>query len=411
METQLEPLVLDPSGADIHGEVVRMRARGPVTPVELPGGVRAWAINSAAALRKVLASPLVSRNPRLHWPAFINGEITPEWSLFPSVSLTGMLTAYGKDHRRLRKLVAPAFTQQRTAALRPWIEEITTAMLDELAAAPDTEPVDIRERYAYPVPLGVITELMGVPESFRPALRNLVARSFDTSLTAEQSRTNFAELCELIAELIAYRRAHPGEDMTSLLIAHRDEEETSLTEQELMDTLILVIGAGHETTVNLLDQAIFTLLANPGQRADLMDGRVSVSWSDLMEETLRFQAPVAHLPLRFAVQDLEVEGVWIGKGDAILPSFAAANLDPEVYGDTAGEFDASRKNKSHMAFGHGAHHCLGASLARLEAGVALPAIFERFPRMRLAVPAEELRHLPSFMSNGHHELPVYLNGS
>lgn len=409
MRTYGDPLVLDPTASDIRGEVGRMRERGPVTLVELPGGVRAWAINSATALKKALASPLVSRNPRLHWPPYVNGEITPDWPLFASVSLTGMLTAYGKEHRRLRKLVAPAFTQQRTNALRPRIAEITTALLDELAAAPATEPIDIRERYAYPIPLGVITELMGVPEAYRSKLRDLEAKSFDTSMTAEQARANFAELCELITELIAYRRAHPGDDMTSLLIAYRDEEEATLTEQELMDTLILVLGAGHETTVNLLDQSIFTLLTNPKQRADLMDGRIS--WSDLVEETLRFQAPVAHLPLRFAVEDLELEGVHIGKGEAILPSFAAANLDPEVYGDTAGEFDASRKVKSHMAFGHGAHHCLGASLARLEASVALPAIFERFPHMRLAVPAEEIRHLPSFMSNGHQELPVYPTGS
>lgn len=409
MRTHVDPLVLDPTASDIHGEVGRMRERGPVTLVELPGGVRAWAVNSATALKKALASPLVSRNPRLHWPPYINGEITQDWPLFASVSLTGMLTAYGKEHRRLRKLVAPAFTQQRTNALRPRIAEITTALLDELAATPATEPIDIRERYAYPIPLGVITELMGVPEAYRSKLRDLEAKSFDTSMTAEQARANFAELCGLIAELIAYRRAHPGDDMTSLLIAYRDEEEAALTEQELMDTLILVLGAGHETTVNLLDQSIFTLLTNPKQRADLMDGRIS--WSDLVEEALRFQAPVAHLPLRFAVEDLELEGVRIGKGEAILPSFAAANLDPEVYGDTAGEFDASRKIKSHMAFGHGAHHCLGASLARLEASVALPAIFDRFPHMRLAVRAEEMRHLPSFMSNGHQELPVYLTGT
>ncbi|MGW0183524.1 cytochrome P450, partial [Nocardia sp. NPDC003345] len=200
----------------------------------------------------------------------------------------------------------------------------------------------------------------------------------------------------------------PGDDMTSLLVAATDDPGTPLSEQELVDTLMLVIGAGHETTVNLLDQAVYQLLVGPRHRSDLAEGRVR--WPDLVEEVLRFEAPLAHVPLRFAVRDLRIGGVDIAQGDPILAGYAAANRDPKVHGATAAVFDPTRAVKSHLAFGYGAHHCLGAPLARLEAAVALPAVFERFPDMELAVPPEELGAVASFISNGHHHLPVYLHG-
>ncbi|RDI69213.1 cytochrome P450 family protein [Nocardia pseudobrasiliensis] len=406
---QHDPIVLDPTGTDIQGESARIRERGPVTPVALPGGVPAWSVTDFAVLKSLLADSRVSKDPRQHWAAFINGEITEAWPLLPWVAVDNMFTAYGPEHRRLRKLVSPAFTHRRTTALKPRIEAIVTELLDGLAATPAGESVDLRDRYAYPVPIRVISEMLGVPDHLVSAMHKCVDGFFDGSFTAEQAQANYVEMYGLVSELVAFRRENPGEDITSVLITTRAEDDGSrLDEKELVDTLMLVINAGHETTVNLLDQAVTALLTHPDQLAEVRSG--AVSWADVVEETLRYQSPVAHLPLRYAADDIDGEGFHIPKGEAILASYAGASRDPKIHGDTTDAFDLHRESRDqHLAFGHGAHHCLGAPLARLEAAIALPALFERFPRLRFAVEPAELEHIGSFISNGHAKLPVYLD--
>jgi 2-hydroxy-5-methyl-1-naphthoate 7-hydroxylase len=370
--------------------------------------VVAWSVTSHDTLRRLLTDPRVSKDPRRHWPRWINGEISPEWPLFLWVAVENMFTAYGGDHRRLRMLVSKAFTARRTAALRPQIEQITQGLIDDLAAVGADQSVDLRENFAYPLPIEVICRLFGVPEGPRADLRQAVDGIFDTTLTAEEAQANQRDMYGILTELVALKRKTPGDDMTSGLIAARDEEGSQLAESELVDTLILMLSAGHETTVNLIDHAITAMLTHPDQLALVRSGESS--WPDVIEETLRWQAPVANLPLRYAVSDIEIDGVTIGQGEAILASYAATGRDPALHGDDAERFDITRANKDHLAFGYGVHRCLGAPLARLEAEVALPALFTRFPDLTLAVDPAELQPVGSFISNGHRTLPARLHG-
>ena len=403
------PYVLDPTAADLHGEERRLRARGPVTRVELPGAVVAWSVTSADILKSLLTDARVSKDAALHWPDFIEGRVPADWPLMQWVALRNMFTAYGKDHTRLRRLIAPAFTAHRTKALRPRIEDIARGLCDDIADTPPGTVVDLRERYARRIPLQVIHELLGTPESIRPPLNAAVEGAFNTDTSPDEALAIYLEVVGILREFAAAKRAAPDDDLTSLLISVHEEDGARLTETELVDTLIMLFSAGNETTVNLLDHAMHALLTDPAQLAHLHAGRAT--WSDVIEETLRVHAPIAHLPLRYAVEDIDLReraGVVIRRGEAVLAGYSAAGRDPDVHGPTADVFDATRAGHEHLAFGYGTHMCLGAPLARLEADVALPMLFERFPDLTLAVPAEELVAIPSFISNGHERLPVHL---
>ncbi|MGW5128341.1 cytochrome P450 family protein [Streptomyces sp. NPDC004069] len=405
----LTPFVIDHTGRDVLREADRIRALGPVVRVEMPGGVRAWAVSDMGLLRRLLVDPRVSKDAYQHWPAWIRGEIPPDWPLFPWVAMRNMLTAYGPDHRRLRVLVADAFTARRVAALQPRIEAITDALLDELAGLPPDRPVDLRERYTYPLPIKVICELFGIGDE---AAREEVSRCVDLLVNigkkpTEETVTAFPRLQGILRDLVAEKRQRPADDLSSALIDARDAQAMPLSEEELVDTLALFVSAGYETTGNLLGNAIVAMLTHADQLGLVRSG--DATWEDVVEETLRNQAPVPNVPLRFAVEDIDVgDGVTLRAGEAILGCYAAAGRDPLVHGPDADRFDVTRETKAHLSFSHGVHHCIGAPLARLEAAVALPALFERFPDLTLAVEPGELLQLESFMTNGLQALPVRL---
>ncbi|MGP3950800.1 cytochrome P450 family protein [Streptomyces sp. 7N604] len=405
------PFRLDPLAADIHGESAHLRAEGPATQVELPGGVHAWSVTDTALIKRLLTDPRVSKDAHQHWPDYIAGRIPEAWPLRTWVDVRNALSAYGDEHTRLRRLIGAAFTARRVRALAPKIEAITGDLLDRLSTAPAGAPVDLRVRFAWVLPLLVVNTLLGVPEEAHDGFRRTIGGLFATNVTEQEATENAQEVYQLLADLTAAKREAPGDDVTSALIdAHDDETDSRLSEQELLDSLLLLIGAGHETTVNLLDHAVVNLLAHPDQLALVQGG--GASWGDVVEETLRHQAPVANLIMRFPVEDIHDagSGLTFRQGEAIVINYAAAGRDPHLHGEAADCFDVTRPTRrDHLSFGHGVHYCLGAELARLEGRIALPALFDRFPDLSLAVPPGELQPLESFISNGHQALPVHLH--
>jgi cytochrome P450 len=406
MQTQ-SPITLDPSGRDIHAEADHLREVAAATLVELPGGVHAWSINRYETIKQVLSDPRVTKSARNHWPAFINGEIPPDWELISWVAMDNMVTSYGKDHVRLRRLAGAAFTRRRVEKLRPRVEELTGQLLDALAATPPGEVVDLRERYAYPLPARTVADLIGMSEEVRAKTSDVIDMMVDTTVSPEQAQATLAGWRGAMESFIADKRANPGEDITSDLIAARDEDGTKLTEAELTDTIFAILGAGSETTINFFDNAITALLSNPDQLELVRSGKVS--WDDVIDETLRVESPLAQLPLRYAVEDIPLDGVTIPRGDPILVNYSAVGRDPRLHGESAGRFDVTREDKQHLSFGHGPHFCLGAGVAVMVATTGLSGLFERFPAMRLARPADQLEPLPTFIMNGHRALPVILS--
>ncbi|MQS10034.1 cytochrome P450 family protein [Streptomyces alkaliphilus] len=406
-------IALDPLVRDLDGEAVRLRDAGPIARVELPGGVPVWAVTHHEEARRLLTDPRLVKDIG-EWGAWTRGEIPADWPLIGLANPgRSMLTVDGAEHRRLRAKVAQALSPRRVEALRPGIERITERLLDELTARADAEeaagaprPVDLKAAFAYPLPMGVVAELMGIDEADLPRLQELYDAFFSTQTPPDRVLAVLGELAELFGRVVEEKRRNPGDDLTSALLTAEDGGEP-LTVEEVVNTLQLMIAAGHETTISLIVNTVRALLNHPDQLALVLFGEVP--WETAIEETLRRYSPTSHVLIRFAREDVEIGGTVIPRGEALITSYSAIGIDTSRHGADAEAFDITRTTPiRHMSFGHGPHICPGAPLSRLEAGIALPALFQRFPDMALAVPDSELRNKPAVTQNDLYDLPVFL---
>ncbi|MFD5034297.1 cytochrome P450 [Streptomyces sp. NPDC058405] len=399
---------MDPTGGCPHAANAALLAKGAVAEVLLPGDVPAAVVLGHEALKEFIGHPDVAKNAR-HFTALQEGRIPDGWPLKTFATVQGMVTADGDDHRRLRSLVSKAFTVRRVEALRPGVERLTAELLDGLAtaAAENGGVADLREHFALPLPMSVISELLGVKEEFRDRLHVLSTLVVSTDIGPEEAMAANREMVAVLGAVAASCKEHPGEDLTSALIAAREEDGDRLSEAELIGTMLVMIIAGHETTLNLITNAVRALCAHRGQLDLLRLG--GADWADAVEETLRWDSPVSYFPFRYPTRDLTVDGTVIPRGTPVLAGFSAAGRDPAAHGPDADRFDLTRRSATrHLSLGHGAHYCLGAPLARMETAIALKQLFARFPELTLAAPEAELPRQRSFVGNSVQRLPVRL---
>jgi cytochrome P450 len=307
-----------------------------------------------------------------------------------------LLSKDGEDHRRLRRLVSKAFTPRMVQQLRPRIQEIADELIGRVA---DRGSMELVDDYAFPLPITVIAELLGVPAGDQRRFREWSNTFVTPPLTPELHDVAARHTEEFVAyldDLFARRRAEPADDLVSALVQAEDAGDR-LSENELYSMVVLLIVAGHETTVSLITNAVHALLSNPDQLAELR-GDPSLMPA-AVEELLRYDSPVERTITRWAAADVELGGETISRGDFVIGVIGSANRDPRQFGN-ADALDLRRDAGKHVGFGRGPHFCLGAPLARLEAEIALETLFRRLPTLRLAIADDDLywRPIPLFRS-------------
>jgi cytochrome P450 len=321
----------------------------------------------------------------------------PDWADHPALRqlFTSILTMNPPDHTRLRRLVSSTFTARRVQALRPAIEAIVDDLLDRMAGE-----VDFIDAFAFPLPVNVIGELLGVPEPDRAQFQTLIrdwsqVLEIITPEVLAVADPAAATVRAYLAELVSLRRREPGPDLISALVA-AEEEGDRLTEDELLTMAALLFAAGFETTTNLLANGLVAVLGSPAQA-----GLVHPDPVTAVEELLRFDTPV-QLVSRVAYEPVELGGVTVDAGERVVAYLGAGNRDPERFADPD-RLDLARGDCAPLSFGGGIHYCLGAPLARLEAQVAFPALLRRFPHIELCGTPERR---DSLAIRGYTRLPV-----
>lgn len=385
--------------ADSPRRFAELRAQGPVHRIRLAMGLDVWIVVSYEEAREALTHPGLLKDPTPAEKALDAVGFTANRG---GVGLGGnMLESDPPTHTRLRRLVAGAFSPRRTQELAPRIRQIADALLDTMA--PQGE-VDLVEAFTAPLPITVICELLGVPEGAeRSDFRAWTSAAL--SPPSETQRAGALNLNQYLADLIERKRAAPADDLLSALIEVQSKEDGSLSQAELVGTAVLLVVAGHDTTVNLLGNTMIGLFRQPDQ-ADLLRIQPELI-TNAVEEFLRYDPSVEQSTLRYAAEDLELGGRQILRGDVVAIALGSASRDaPQQDGGDPNVINVERAAARHLAFGHGIHHCLGAPLARLEATIAIGTLLRRFPDLRPAVALEDVPWTPTGIMRGPRSLPV-----
>ncbi|MCQ0025162.1 cytochrome P450 [Streptomyces somaliensis DSM 40738] len=353
-----------------HPVYAELRARGPVHRVRVPEGAEAWLVVGHEACKDALTDPGLSKN----W-----GHASPELPLARLSAGHNLLSSDPPDHTRLRGLVSREFTPRRVETLVPRVRALTGELLDTVLSSPDGR-ADLVEAFAFPLAIGVICELLGVPSLDRGSFRTWAEQALsspdrDTRLAATGAMTAY------LVGMIDEKRGRPGDDLLSALIRTTDEDGDRLSADELIGMAWLLLVAGFETTVNLIASGVLALFRHPDQLAAL---RADFGLIDnAVEEVLRYETPVETTTYRFTTGSVTIGGVTVpGGGELVLIALADAGRDAARFPDP-NRFDIRRATGGHLSFGHGVHYCLGAPLARLQAATAITALLERCPDLAL----------------------------
>lgn len=381
---------------DISRELKDLAARQPVTHVELPDGTTAWLVTGFSEVREVLIDSRYSRALAVAPERMKRGL-----EMILAQSLMGMDPP---EHSRLRRLAAGAFTERRIQALRPGVARIVDGLIDKMAAGP--RPADLTHAFSLPLPSAVICELLGVPVSDLEKFHGWSDTLFGTwERSQDEMAQAYFAITEYMAGLIAQKRKEPADDLITALIAVRDQTDR-LTEDELVRFCFGLLIAGHETTANQLNMSFVTLCHHPDQLARLRaePGLIPGAVEELLR-FVQFGGEGAIPPARITREEVKLGGVTIGAGEVVLPLMNAANRDASAF-DSPDELDLGRTPKTSLTFGAGAHHCLGAQLARMELQEALRGLLARLPGLRMAGSIDELEFKPQHVIASMLALPV-----
>jgi cytochrome P450 len=382
------------SAQDPYAAYAALRSACPVAAVPTGSGQRTdYLVLGYPEARQALADPRLSKDTA----AFFAGKHSRR-RLHPAVADT-MLATDPPGHTRLRKLVTNAFTTGAVAALRPFITRTVDGLLDRW---PVDGQADLVAGLAVPLPVIVICELLGIPEADRADVQRWSGDLFAAGRPDLIDAASHS-MAAYMTGLVAAKRTRPGDSLLDRLIAARDGGD-QLSEPELISLAALLLVAGHETTANFLGNAVLALLQHPAERERLRGDPDRVPAA--LDELLRYDSPVSTATFRHSTEPLALGGTGIPAGVPVLVALAAANRDPQRFPDPD-RLDLDREAGGHLAFGHGIHRCVGAPLARAEAEIALRAVLARFPRLRLAVPADQLEWRRTRLMRGLTALPVH----